>query len=597
MKGQEMSAGLRLRQAFDEMAAGRVDEARRRFAQLVGEAAVSTDAYRGLAAANWRLGEAAAAIEFLRTATTQAPRHVEAHADLALVLMTSGQSQAAVPVWERVIELRPDDADIWHNYAKLLGDLKRYDHAQQAFQRSLSLQPGRVPTLTAYARMLAAAEQYPAAEQIWLELLERFPQQAEVHLGLGQTHFAKGDLAAAMAAFRSGIEAAPDSADLHMAYAQMQEDFADREGAEASFRRALALRPDWPVALEGLLTLSREKTEPALIARAQALVEDPRRPDADRANVGFGLGKVYDARGEYEQAMRVWRQANAARRRQFGGFDRARASERVDRIITAFSAERMGSLAGQGHPDAQPVFVLGMPRSGTSLVEQIIAVHPDAYGYGELKEISTLARQMPTRCGSIQRWPEAIEAVDGRVLREAASAYLEVLNHRHPQAPDKRSVDKAPLNFFHVGLIALLFPQARILWCLRDPRDVCVSIYGENFALEQAFATDLADLGFYYREHLRLMRHWQAVLGKRIAVCRYEAMIEDPEQGARGVIAAAGLPWDDVCLRFHEQDRPVLTPSRWQVRQPIYTSASGRWKRYENWLAPLLDALGDEVPA
>ncbi|MEW6169541.1 MAG: sulfotransferase [Pseudomonadota bacterium] len=584
----------RLRRAFDELRAGRLDAARREFTALCSEPHCAVDAYRGLGAVSWRAGQAASAVEFLRQATTIDPNHGEARADLALVLMMSRQLAAAVPEWERVLELRPNDADAWHNFGKLLGDLRRLEPARAAFERSLALKPGRVPTLMAYARMLAACGDEDGAEAIWHRVVGLEPRSAEAYQGLAEVLFARGRLQAALETYRRGCEAVPDSPEMHMGQAQLLEDLGDREGAEAEFRRALELRPDWSLALEGLLTLVRGTAEDDLLARARGIVTDARRPPPDRANVGFGLGKALDAKGQPDAAFEIWQLANAARRAQIGPYKHEQLVERIERTMRAFPRQRIAALDGQGSADERPVFVLGMPRSGTSLVEQIIAAHPGAAGHGELKEISRIARTMPQQIGSIQRWPEAASALGAPTLKAAAEAYLAAVERRAPST-SVRWVDKAPLNFYHVGLIALMFPRARIVWCRRDPRDVCVSIYSENFALEQRWATDLADLGRFYRQYMRLMRHWQAVLPGRMYECVYEDLVAEPEAQARALIDAVGLPWDDACLRFHEHERPVLTPSRWQVRQPMYSKSVGRWRRYERWLGPLIDTLGDEV--
>lgn len=584
----------RLKQAFREMHAGRYEPARRDFMALCSDADCGADAFRGLAAVCWRLGQLAAAVEYLRQAVGIEPDHADAHADLAIVLMNSGQLVQAVPHWERVVTLRPNDPDVWHNYGKLLGDLRQLQPARAAFERSLALAPDRAPTLITYARALMACDDGDAAEAIWARVIALQPGRYDGYQGLAEVQFARGRLRAARDTYARGVVAVPESPELHMGLAQLREDLGDREGAEQAFREALRHRPDWPLALEGLLTLIRNRAEPELLERARAILNDATRPPQDRANVGYGLGKALDA-SDADAAFTAWEKANRARRTQIGPFDRERHAMRIDRTIAAYTVERMAALSASGSADPRPVFVLGMPRSGTSLVEQIIAAHPQAHGYGEMAEISRIARAMPARVGSIQRWPEALSALNPSALQSAALDYLRALEKR--DASDAlRWVDKAPLNFYHVGLIALMFPQATIIWCRRDPRDICVSIYGENFALEQPFATDLGDLGFFFREYMRLMRHWCVLLGDRLHECVYEELVAQPEAGARALVAAAGLPWHDACLNFHESDRAVLTPSRWQVRQPIYSRGVGRWRRYEHRLAPLVAALGDEVP-
>ncbi len=591
---ETLAPAARLQDASAAFQAGRLDQAFSAFSQLCHDPVVGIDAYRGMAAVSWRRGQRSSALEYLQQALTINADSVDVRADLALMLMLAGQREQALPHWERVIEFRPSDADVWHNYAKLLGDLGRLEPSRAAFERSLSLKPGRVMTLMAYAKMLAQCGDTAASEGMWNRVIGLQPSAMDGYQGLAQVQFEQGHLDRAIETYRLGVQAVPDSADLQMGLAQMLEDTGDRDGAEVAFRRALELRPGWALAMEGLLTLIRGKAETPLLEQAQAIVNDPGRPPQDRANVGFGLGKALDALDRRAEAFQAWRVANAARRTQVGAYNRERLTRRVDRTIQAFSPELVQRLAGLGSPDDRPVFVLGMPRSGTSLVEQIISAHPEAEGYGELREISQIAAQMTARTGSIQRWPEVIAAVDEDVLRQAAADYVQLVGKRQPLTA-KRFVDKAPLNFFHVGLIALLFPNARIVWCRRDPRDVCMSIYGENFALEQSFAIELVDLGFFYREYMRLMRHWQQCLPGRIYECVYEELVADPEAQARRLIDAVGLPWDDICLKFYEQDRPVLTPSRWQVRQPMYSKSVGRWKRYEAWLGPLVEELGDEV--
>lgn len=585
----------RLQQAFADLHAGRLDIARRAFSGLCGDASVGVDAYRGLAAVAWRQGQGGPAIEFLRQAIGIDPQNFDARSDLGLVLMLSRQTEAAVVEWQRAAQLRSDDADVWHNLGKAMGDLRQIGPCREAFERSLLLGPDRMQTLSTYARSLANCGDDDGAELLWERVITLQPDQADGYKGLAELLFAGGRLERSLQAYRRGSEAVPDSPDMHMGHAQLLEDLGDREGSEQSFRRALELSPDWSLALEGLLTLIRGRADEALVVRARAIVSDPKRPPQDRANVGFGLGKVFDAQGRFDEAFEIWRQANAARRQQVGVYDRQRTIARVDRLIRAFSVDAIARIAGQGSADERPVFVLGMPRSGTSLVEQIIAAHPNALGLGELREIADIARSLPRRARTIQRWPEALATLDPPVLQGAARDYLSVLERRSAP-PAQRLVDKAPLNFFHAGLIALMFPRARIVWCRRDPRDIGLSIFGENFALGQGFATDLADLGHFYREYMRLMRHWTQVLPGRMYECVYEDLVTDPERGARALIDAVGLPWADACLRFHEQDRPVLTPSRWQVRQPMYAKAIGRWKPYERWLQPLIQSLGDEAP-
>lgn len=230
-----------------------------------------------------------------------------------------------------------------------------------------------------------------------------------------------------------------------------------------------------------------------------------------------------------------------------------------------------------------------MPRSGTTLVEQILASHPEVFGAGELTDMQDLLRQLTETSATSLPYPECLTLIDGTVVARLADDYLARLRELSPDAP--RVTDKLPSNFWHLGIIAVLFPHARIIHCMRDPMDVCLSCYFQDFDGYQPFAYDLTDLGQYYTQYERVMAHWREVLPVPILDVRYEELIADTEYVARGMIAYCDLNWDEACLAFHETDRPVLTSSQWQVRLPAYTSSIGRWKHYDLHLGPLKRAV------
>lgn len=588
------SAAARIAQAFADVRGGQLERARAVFADLMHDPKHGVEAYRGLAAVAWQQKQGDTAIQLLRLAVQQEPEHVDAHADLALVLLTTGRAEESLVHWDKRLRLTPGDAMAWHNYGQALATAGRLDAAVSAFEQALRLAPDQALTYETYARALATASAHDRAEAVWRRGLERFPRMESMYRGLAGAQFDQSLLKESSETFRAGVAALPESPDLHMGLGQMLDDLGDKAGAEAEHRRALELRPGWAMPVEALLTLLRKDAREEDLEVARRILADPLRPPQDHANAGYGLGKALDARGDYDGAFAAWDQANAARRRQAGSYDRPVLVRRVDRQIAQFTRSFLEARRDWGSDSRRPVFVLGMPRSGTTLVEQILAAHPDVQGCGELTDIGNTVKALPKRIGTIQPWPEAAAALTPAVLRAAADDYLAAALKRYPTSA-ARLVDKAPINFIHIGLIALMFPHARIVWCRRDPRDVATSIYAENFSLAQKHATDLADIGFYYTHHMRLMRHWVEVAGGQICECRYEDLIADFEPQARRLVEAVGLPWDERCLRFHEADRPVLTPSRWQVRSPIYGAAVGRWKRYEKHLGPLLAELQGEL--
>lgn len=587
-------AAGRLAQAFSDVRGGELEKSRAVFADLMHDPTHGVEAYRGLAAVAWKQKQGEAAIQLLRMAVQQGPDNGDAQADLALVLYASGRAEESLVHWDQRLRLTPSDAMAWHNYGQALATVGRLDMAVSAFETALKLAPDQAQTYETYARALATAGNEELAEGVWRRGLARLPKMESMYLGLARSQFEQSKLTQSCETFRAGVAALPESADLHMGLGQMLDDLGDKAAAEAQHRRALDLRPGWAMPVEALLTILRKEARDEDVEIARGILADPLRPPQDHANAGFGLGKVLDARGDYDGAFAVWSVANAARRRQIGPFDRQAMARRVDRNIAQFTRSFLEVRRGWGSDSSRPVFVLGMPRSGTTLVEQILAVHPDAHGCGELTDLGRLAKAIPARAGTIQRWPEAAAAMTAGLTRATADEYLASVLRRYPTNA-ARLVDKAPINFFYVGLIAMLFPNARIIWCRRDPRDIGTSIYSENFGLTQTHATDLADIGFFYKEHIRLMRHWAGIAGDQMYECRYEDLIADFEPRCRSLVQAAGLPWDARCLRFHEADRAVLTPSRWQVRSPIYSAAVGRWKRYEKHLGPLLEELQGEI--
>jgi hypothetical protein len=280
---------------------------------------------------------------------------------------------------------------------------------------------------------------------------------------------------------------------------------------------------------------------------------------------------------------------NALKRGQIE-YDEAVTLGKLARSRAVFTPELIGRLHGLGDPSPQPVFIVGMPRSGTTLVEQILASHPMVHGAGELKTMNDVVLTVRGPDGNTIPYPEFVPSLDPAALKAIGARYVALLRELAPQG--ERVTDKMPSNYYFVGLIHLALPNARIIHTMRDPVDTCISCFSKLFTAEQNHTYDLGELGRYYRRYERLMAHWRRVLpAGRMLDVRYEDVVADLESQARRIIDYCGLPWDDRCLSFHQTDRPVRTASATQVRQPIYSSAVGRWKVYEKFLGPLLDEL------
>ncbi len=562
----------------------RVDPARAlRALQLAAQAAADdAGAHREIARVALPL-DPALALAAMARAVELAPADDMLRFQYASVLAHQGRPADALPHFQQLAPRR-NDAQGWQLLGLTLQRLGRHGQALQALRRAHELAPGHAGILEALAESEFHGGHPDDALPLWRELVRLKPDDAGVLLRAAESCNRVGLHEEALGLLQGAVARMPREGDLWMGLAQTAEDAGDRDAARSAYRSALALRPDWALPAAGLLGLDRARADEEDVARGQALLARPGLGDAERAVLGYELGKVLDGRGQHAEAMEAWHQANAARRRVAGRPDVPALQQRVQAIIATQTRERLAAQE-HGSDDPRPLFIVGMPRSGTTLTEQILAAHPAGHGCGELPDVALIANQLAAEVDS-----EDPCAVPEALLRDAAGRYLRAATRNAP-AGARCLVDKAPLNFFHLGLVARLFPNARVIWCRRDPRDIAVSVYAENFAVDERLATDLGDIGHYINMQTRLMRHWQAHLPLPVLELVYEELASDPEPAARRLVDFAGLEWDPGCLEFHRSGRGVQTPSRWQVRQPIYTRSIGRWQRHGDALAPLLATL------
>jgi hypothetical protein len=367
--------------------------------------------------------------------------------------------------------------------------------------------------------------------------------------------------------------------------------------AEAAFRAALGLQPRSAQPHARLATLLRDKLPEADRAAMEGLLADPGLDPGPRARLLFGLAHVLDARGEYDRAAGCLRQANALTLEGVQGpraYVPAEHARLVDGLLRAFDAGSCAGTAGLGSPTRRPVFIFGLPRSGTTLIEQVLASHPRVHGAGELRLGRQSFEAIPAVLGrrGRERPVECVADLDASSLRRLAGRHLERLA-LHDGGRADRVLDKMPDNYLYLGLLAAMFPAAAFIHCRRDLRDVAVSCWMTNFRTIR-WANDPGHIAGRFREYRRLMDHWRAVLPAAIHEVDYEETVTDLEAVARRLLEACGLEWDPACLEFHRTRRNVRTASLAQVRQPIYTTSLARWKHYEHTLAGLFEALPDE---
>jgi tetratricopeptide (TPR) repeat protein len=575
------------------------------------------EAHRNLGSALLEAGEREEGIVSLRRAIGLRPEFHAAVTQLARALTAVGRGAEAIPHYERLLARNPG-SDILDEFATLLAGLGRYEASANGYRDLLARAPGNARLHANLGHVLHCLGDFRAAIEHCGRAIELDRRLPEAHLHLGNSLLALNALLEADAAYRAGLEIAPDHAALHTARAMVERALGRIEDAQASARRAFALRPDAAdaLALLGSLAIDHGRFDEAEEWLRRALDVDPGLPEAltslatlrkmsladvpwrhaaERAlagglpvahaiNLHHALGKYYDDVDDPDAAFRHHRTANDIARRCRQRYDHAEMTQRVTRVLAAFDEKALAVLRRGGLASERPVFVVGMPRSGTSLTEQILASHRQVHGAGEL--LYWIFAADAERAAK----PEQRAAM----IADLGRAYLERLAAQAPDA--SRIVDKLPVNFMNAGLIHAALPGARFIHLERNALDTCLSIYFQGFSAAHPYATDFGDLAHYYYEYRRLMAHWRSALPPQTLLeVRYEDLVDDPEGWTRRMLAHIGLPWDTRCLEFHRTDRPVLTASNWQVRQPIGKGSVGRWRRYERFIGPLREALGEEL--
>jgi tetratricopeptide (TPR) repeat protein len=468
----------------------------------------------------------------------------------------------------------------------------RVDAALAALEGAAGLAPNWAEAHAQLGAARMVRGHFQAALAALRKAAELAPGDAPILNQLGAALLNVGELDEAAAAYARVLEADPDNEDAVLGRAAVLERQGAFEAAFALLEPLLAagsLRFEVAYVLGGLARhLGREAEAVDWIERALAGPDDPLRPDQRRV-LHVRAGNLLDRMGEYDRAFDHFRRANAL---GTGPFDLEGHRKETDRIVAAYDRETLAALPRSSVDSELPVFILGMPRSGTSLTEQILASHPAVFGAGELPDLRDIAHLAAATTGKRLPYPECVRLLSQGGMNALAQRYLTGLRRKAPDA--LRITDKMPHNFELLGLIALLFPKARVLHCVRDPMDNCLSCYTVGYTGVHGYANDLATLGRYYRAYRRLMAHWQAVLDVPIMTVRYEDMVADTEAMSRAIVDFVGLPWDDACLRFHESRRAVTTASYDQVRRPVYTRSVERWRHYERHLGPLREALEGE---
>ncbi len=488
-----------------------------------------------------RLAEAEAL--YLRALALE-PGHFDARHMLGVLRHAQGRYDEALALLAAVLAERPEDIEALCNYGAVLKIAGRPVQALAAYDRALALNPAQAAALNGRGAILLDANRYDEA----------------------------------LAAYDAALASAPDFVVARANRGRALQFLGRFEEARADFIRALELAPERAATwLDYTETVTIRPGDP-LPERIEALLRRPLDDEA-RLQLHFALGKAYADLGEARKSFEHLLRGNALKRSRVV-YDEASVFAFFDHVEKIFTPALLKAKAGLGNPSRRPIFIIGMMRSGSTLVEQILASHPDVHGAGELPSFTQAAGG----------YPQSVPAMDGAVLNNLADSYLAELERLAPGAA--RVTDKMLANFFWAGLIHLAFSNAAIIHTVRDPVDACVSCFSKLFTEDHPYTYDLRELGRFWRRYEQLMAHWRAVLPPgRILDVRYEDVVADLEGQARRVVAHCGLAWDDRCLAFHKTARPVRTASLAQVRQPLYGTAVGRARAVDEFLAPLKEAL------
>jgi tetratricopeptide (TPR) repeat protein len=549
------------------------------------------DAYLHLAEALEKTGRAPEAIAVCGQALTRAPDFAKGHSRLAKLLADARDNTGAVEHAKAALVVSPRSVEALCALGLGLRRLGRMAAADEAYREALRIAPADVGALAGYAALLNEVDRTEEATRFYRLALERLPDNPLLLGGLARVLERDGDVVSALALYDRALAVAPGSADLLHRRACCLRDLGDFDGAVAAFHRVLAAAPDHAPAFLALARMKRLEDTPAVRGQLAGIAAAPSRVVTNPIEAGFALGELLDRAGEPDAAFAQFAEANRRLKetREAVGqrFDRAEFAAIVDAADGGLAADYANETAGWANPTELPVFVVGMPRSGTSLVEQICASHSRVAGAGELRAIHAIDQLIRARNPGLEH-PRAWDADICRAQADRHAAELTRL-----AAGAVRVIDKTPANLVRLGLIGALYPKARVIWCRRDPRDIVVSNHLTYFTRGNLASTDLADCAFQTSGMDRLGAIWRRELTLPILEVVYEELVADPDVQARRLIDFLGLEWEPACLDFQNTRRAVTTPSSWQVRQPLYSSSIGRWRRYEKHLFSMLTALAE----
>ncbi|OIO70469.1 MAG: hypothetical protein COW19_00125 [Zetaproteobacteria bacterium CG12_big_fil_rev_8_21_14_0_65_55_1124] len=567
---------------------GELQQAAEIYQQLLEMDSEHADANHLLGLIAHQSGKHELAVQLILKAINKNPSQPMYYDNLAIVLRTMGKLEDAANCYQQVVRIQPEHATAYQNLGNIRLQQGKLPAAVAAYQLAIRIAPDNACALNNLGVAWLKQGNLIEAEKSFREAMRAKSDYAEACSNLGLALKNQGKLEEAETALKQALTMNPDDAGSHYNLGNVFMSLGKLKEARETYSQALQIRPDYTEAFRSLSNLKRYSDIDDETLRMEALYNSPDISHEKQMHLGFALGKIYEDVGVHEKAFAYLMQANRLFRSGYN-YDLAEDKAFFDLVTTIFDQDFMQQHQDCGNRDQTPIFIVGMPRSGTSLVEQILASHPQVYGAGELLY---LKQAILRACGNAPGYNflKNIETFRQDDFQHLGSAYIEKLRSHSTGAT--HITDKLPHNFFYLGMIKIILPRARIIHCQREPLDNCLSIYKNYFSDSQRYAYQLDELGEYYHFYQALMEHWHHTLpADSIYDIQYEALVADQETQTKALLKHCALPWDEQCLSFHKTNREVKTASAAQVRQPVHQRSVHLWKRYEKHLQPLIKSL------
>ncbi len=570
------------------LAGGQLHKARELFEQVCQADHSDIESWVSLVTINARLNRPDQVERCCRSIIALLPGSDEAHYHLGCALMLQQKYRDAVAVFRQAIQLNPRYVLSWLHLGKVLHALDDVDEALYCYRKVTELEPDSAQAYSSMGRILENRGEIDAAMAQYKKALQITPGLVEANIGLAYVFIHLGEFGEAQALADRALQTDKNNEDAIAIAANVANRMGDPGKAFRLLRPVIESGSNHVNAAITFSNISRSlgKEDEAISMIEHVLASQQAISSSNRCSLHFELGRLYDYKSAYEKAFMHYQQGNMLKR---ADFDTEQHRLRTDALIANYSSGFMASAPRASLRTSRPVFVVGMIRSGTTLIEQILASHPAVHGAGELPDIIRMTSSLHSELESDLHYPQCLALLSRETVDTLAGSYIDRLQQLAPGAD--RVIDKMPGNFMHLGLIEMLFPDAVVIHCIRDPLDTCLSAYFQDFSQSHAYSYDLRDLGAVYGQYLRVMEHWRKVLTIPMLEVQYEDLIADQMTISRRLVEFCGLEWDERCLRFHEAGHAIATASYDQVRRSLYKGSAGRWKNYAHYLDPLRMAL------